>query len=351
MARIQDLAGGGPVAARLLGEDLVVWRSGDELHAWRDLCVHRGTRLSLGRVVDGVRLECPYHGWTYATDGCCVLMPAHPEQKPPAKARVVTFHAREAHGVVWATLGSGSAAIPSFDLMDDPAHQVLMAGPYHVHASGPRVVENFLDVGHFPFVHEGILGDRARPEIADYDAVVNADGVLATGVKVYQPDPYATGEGSTVTYTYRVHRPLSASFIKHGEHSFGMLLSVTPHDAVDSSAWMWMAMNYEPTSEMVDFRTGSSRRIGRSSSRSDPSCFPWTSRLSFTCEATGRRSRTAGGSASSAYALERPELCRSCPRSAVRAGHRRRPRDAGPGARRRSSEGDPRLASRLPRWA
>ena len=103
-------------------------------------------------------------------------------------------------------------------------------------------------------MHEGILGDRARPEIADYEAVVGPEGVLATGVKVYQPDPYATGQGATVTYTYRVHRPLSASFIKHGEHSFGMLLSVTPHDAVDSSAWMWMAMDYEPTSEMVDFQ-------------------------------------------------------------------------------------------------
>ncbi len=28
--------------------------------------------------------------------------------------------------------------------------------------------ENFLDIGHFPFVHEGILGDRARPEIEDF---------------------------------------------------------------------------------------------------------------------------------------------------------------------------------------
>jgi len=254
VARVEDLASGGPVAVRLLGEDLVVWSSGGEFHAWRDLCVHRGTRLSLGRVVDGVRLECPYHGWTYGMDGCCVLMPAHPEQKPPAKARVTTFRATEANGVVWATLGSGANPVPTFELMGEPSHQVLMAGPYRVHASGPRIVENFLDVGHFPFVHEGILGDRSRPEIADYDAAVTADGVLATGVKVYQPDPYATGQGSTVTYTYRVHRPLVASFIKHGEHSFGMLLAVTPHDAVDSTAWMWMAMNYEPTSEMVEFQ-------------------------------------------------------------------------------------------------
>jgi len=254
VARVEDLTSGGPLGARLLGEDIVVWRSGDVFHAWRDLCVHRGTRLSLGRVVDGERLECAYHGWRYAGDGRCVLMPAHPEQTPPAKACVTVYRARAEYGVVWVTLGTGRNDLPRFELLDDPAHNVLTSGPYRVHASGPRVVENFLDVGHFPFVHEGILGDRARPEIADYDAEVNEDGVIATGVKVYQPDPYATGKGATVTYTYRVHRPLSASFIKHGEHSFGMLLSVTPHDAVDSTAWMWMAMNYEPETGMVEFQ-------------------------------------------------------------------------------------------------
>jgi phenylpropionate dioxygenase-like ring-hydroxylating dioxygenase large terminal subunit len=254
VARVPELASGGPVAARLLGEDIVLWRSGDDYFAWRDLCVHRGTRLSLGKVVDGDSLECPYHGWTYGRDGRCILMPAHPEQTPPAKACVDVYRATVRHGVVWVTLGDGSSPVPTFELMEDGGHQVLMSGPYRVRASGPRVVENFLDVGHFPFVHEGILGDRARPEIADYEAKITPDGVLATGVKVFQPDPYGTGQGSTVTYTYRVHRPLSASFIKHGDLSFGMLLSVTPHDAVDSSAWMWMAMNYEPEGSMIEFQ-------------------------------------------------------------------------------------------------
>ena len=254
VAAAEDLAGGGPIAARLLGEDIVLWQSGDEIYAWRDLCVHRGTRLSLGRVVDGSRLECPYHGWTYGTDARCVHIPAHPEQAPPEKARVVAYRALLAYGAVWATLGSGASGIPTFELLEDPAYRIVMAGPYRVMASGPRVVENFLDVGHFPFVHEGILGDRARPEIEDYDARIEEGGVVATGVKVFQPDPYGTGHGSTVTYTYRAHRPLSASFIKHGEHCFGMMLSVTPHDEVDSTAWMWMAMNYEPESSIVEFQ-------------------------------------------------------------------------------------------------
>ena len=240
--------------ARLLGEDIVLWRSGDDHHALRDLCVHRGTRLSLGKVVRGAALECPYHGWTYGADGRCILMPAHPEQTPPAKACVDVYRATVRHGLVWVSLGAAAAPVPTFPLLEDPSYEVLLAGPYRVKASGPRVVENFLDVGHFPFVHEGILGDRARPEIAEYEAEIVSDGVLATGVKVFQPDPYATGKGSVVTYTYRVHRPLSASFIKHGEHSFGMLLSVTPHDQVDSTAWMWMAMNYEPETPMIEFQ-------------------------------------------------------------------------------------------------
>jgi len=48
----------------LLEEDLVLWRVGEKIHAWRDLCLHRGTRLSLGKVEDQT-LICPYHGWTY----------------------------------------------------------------------------------------------------------------------------------------------------------------------------------------------------------------------------------------------------------------------------------------------
>ncbi len=53
---------------------------GEELEVWQDLCIHRGTRLSLGRVQDtaqGRQVVCPYHGWVYAAGGQCVRS-AHP---------------------------------------------------------------------------------------------------------------------------------------------------------------------------------------------------------------------------------------------------------------------------------
>src|SRR2546428_9312792 len=50
VAYAPDLKEGRPMAVRLLEEELVLWRVGDRILAWRDLCLHRGTRLSLGKI-------------------------------------------------------------------------------------------------------------------------------------------------------------------------------------------------------------------------------------------------------------------------------------------------------------
>jgi len=57
VGKLGDLAGG-PHAMAVLGEDVVVWQPpGGAYQAWADRCPHRGTKLSLGHLVDG-RLEC-----------------------------------------------------------------------------------------------------------------------------------------------------------------------------------------------------------------------------------------------------------------------------------------------------
>jgi phenylpropionate dioxygenase-like ring-hydroxylating dioxygenase large terminal subunit len=244
VARVDDLPEGRLLAARLLGEDLVLWRAGERVLAWQDLCVHRGTKLSLGRVI-GETVECSYHGWTYGADGRCVAIPAHPGQQPPARAAVRTYRALTAYGLVWASLGEPAAGPPPFPEWDATSYRKILCGPYPVAASGPRIVENFLDVGHFPFVHENILGTRERPEVDDYEAETGPEGVVAPGVRVYQPDPYGTGQGAVVSYTYRALRPLTAYLAKETDGPrFTLLLAITPHETVRSTAWMVMAMNY-----------------------------------------------------------------------------------------------------------
>lgn len=255
IGRADALPEGGILPARLLGEDIVLWRSGGEVMAWQDLCIHRGAKLSLGRITDkainGAHcLECPYHGWTYDHAGRCVLMPAHPEQTPPAKARVQTYQVRERYGWLWVGVGDGTgnasqmSEIPAFVEWDDPSFRNIHCGPYKFRASAPRVIENFLDVAHFPFVHEGYLGDRTHTRIEEYEVVTDQHGVTADNIRVWQPDPDGTGIGQHVTYTYRVLRPLTAYFVKRTEQAFSMLFTVTPVSEFESLGWAWMNYNY-----------------------------------------------------------------------------------------------------------
>ena len=85
-----------PLAVRLLGDDVVLWRDATgAAHAFADRCPHRGTKLSLGRVVEGgTRLECPYHGWQFAVSGQCVSIPALPAFTPQPALPSVLFMAR-----------------------------------------------------------------------------------------------------------------------------------------------------------------------------------------------------------------------------------------------------------------
>ncbi len=246
------------IGTRLLEEDIVVWRAGNQIHAWRDRCVHRGTRLSLGRIVDDNCIQCPYHGWIYDGQGQCIKIPAMPDHTPGERARVRSFQAREVYGLVWVCMGEPANDIAPFPEWEKPDFRKLLCGPYSVQTSGPRIIENFLDVAHFPYIHENILGTREHTEIVDYDVTTDDNGVVASNVKVYQPDPYGTGVGDTVVYTYTAPRPLTAYLLKESEGpQFSILLVITPHSPVESTAWMWMTMNYGhdlPEQELIDWQ-------------------------------------------------------------------------------------------------
>ena len=257
VARSADVPVERPVAARLLGRDLVLWRARDGVRAWQDLCVHRGAKLSLG-IVRHEHLICPYHAWEYDGSGRCVRIPAHPAQTPPLKAQACVFRAMERYGLVWASLGEPKHGPPELTELDDAAYRKLIAGPYTFHAQGPRIIENFLDVAHLPIVHGGWLGDSEHAEMLDYSVEVTDDGIVARDIAVWQPDPDGVGRPAKVLYTFQVHRPLTASFRKlHNGQSFLMVDIVTPIDEQHSVAWAILAMNYGhdvPEAELLDFQ-------------------------------------------------------------------------------------------------
>ncbi len=252
VAHVSDIEEGKPLAVRLLEEDIVLWRVGNRIHAWRDICLHRGTKLSLGKV-ENCTLICPYHGWTYNEDGQCVRFPAHPLQKPPTTAHAISYQVQEKYDWIWVTLGKPSHDIPAFPQWNDATFRKVHCGPYTINANGPRVIENFLDVTHFPFVHQGYLGDPEHAELSDYSTETTADGIVAKDISVWQPDPDGTGKGARVSYTYTVRRPLTASFVKVSDGPrFAMYFTVTPVAERRSIAWTYVAMDYgNSTDEQV----------------------------------------------------------------------------------------------------
>jgi phenylpropionate dioxygenase-like ring-hydroxylating dioxygenase large terminal subunit len=165
-----------PIRVTLLGEALVLWRdSTGAPHALTDLCIHRGTALSLGRVV-GDQIMCPYHGWRYRSDGVCAAIPqlADPT-RVPGKARVAAYECQERYGLLWVAMEEPRWPLPEIpEFESDGEWQLVPCGPYTWTSDASRQVENFTDFGHFPWVHPGLLGDPERPVVPKY--TVQTDG-------------------------------------------------------------------------------------------------------------------------------------------------------------------------------
>jgi vanillate O-demethylase monooxygenase subunit len=171
--------GDGPRRVRLLGEEIVVWRDGAGApHALRDLCIHRGTALSLGRVV-GDRIMCPYHGWQYDPDGVCKLIPQleDPTRIPP-KARVEAYRAQERYGLMWIAMDAPRWELPNIPEFGSDEWVTVDTGPFAWNADASRQLENFTDFGHFPWVHPGLLGDPSRPVVPAHTVDVEDGHVL-----------------------------------------------------------------------------------------------------------------------------------------------------------------------------
>lgn len=259
LAWSDELIAGRPLARTLLGLDLVLWRSGDAIHCWRDLCIHRGAKLSLGTVADDC-LHCPYHGWQYDAAGLCVRIPAQPDTPPPLKARAETFLAIERYGMVWVRIDDAAdpGEPPPFPFGDEPGFRLLNAGPYRFRALGPRVMENFFDVAHLGIVHAGLLGDPGHVEIEEYEVEQTPLGPEASNIRIWQPDPDGTGRPALVTYRYWASAPLTGGLEKlHNSRRFAILLQVAPLDAESSEARMVIAMDYGhdvPADEILRFQ-------------------------------------------------------------------------------------------------
>jgi len=73
VARLDELPQQGGHGVRVEGEEIALFRVGDEVFALENFCPHQGFPLTDGWL-DGKTLTCPWHGWRFHVEsGHCFL--------------------------------------------------------------------------------------------------------------------------------------------------------------------------------------------------------------------------------------------------------------------------------------
>jgi phenylpropionate dioxygenase-like ring-hydroxylating dioxygenase large terminal subunit len=140
----------------LLGRD----RKG-AVYALRDICPHRAAPLSAGRLTEDNKVECPYHGWMFRTDGVCAAIPSLvPEQTMDvSRIRVRRYPCVESQGLVFVWMASDSRKDEEPD-QPPPSFEGIVGGPpklvdqMNFDAHIDHAVVGLMDPAHGPYVHQ-----------------------------------------------------------------------------------------------------------------------------------------------------------------------------------------------------
>jgi choline monooxygenase len=173
---------GACIVVEVAGRSIIVTRNRQgELRGFHNVCRHRATRLlapDTREVGKRGRIRCPYHNWTYDTDGTCLGTPLFEGSDVPAGQEAI-FDTSVAKGFDRADYGLLTVAVDIWglflfvNLSADPAPLATQLGDlpqrfadyqldrwvpqrrrtYDVAANYKLVGENFMEYYHLPWVH------------------------------------------------------------------------------------------------------------------------------------------------------------------------------------------------------
>lgn len=173
----EELAVGALKPITILSQPLVFFRKEDGAPAaLLDRCSHRFAPLSMGKILPGDRVQCPYHGLEFGASGVCVHNP-HGKGEISAANKVLSFPVVEKHRLLWIWMGpqpADESQIPDFSVLDTDAEFAIMKlDRIMVKANYELVTDNLLDLSHTSYLHDGILGNAA---MVDSEISIKPDG-------------------------------------------------------------------------------------------------------------------------------------------------------------------------------
>ena len=158
---------------------LLVRHTDGKVHVLHNRCPHKGTRITSETCGNtGKFFRCPYHAWSFKTDGSLLAIPLKKgyentgfEQSHAAPGMAPVRHVRNYRGFVFAKINDSGLdfeeffgeSLSSFDNMIDrsPAGQLKVAGGvlrYMHNCNWKMLVENQTDTCHPMVAHESSAG-------------------------------------------------------------------------------------------------------------------------------------------------------------------------------------------------
>lgn len=153
VATLSELEQTPTMPVRILGEDLVVFRSDDgALGLVQRRCAHRGVSLEFS-IPEARGIRCAYHGWLYDRTGQCLEQPAE-DRGFAERVRIKAYPVQALGGLAWAYLGPSPAPLlPRYDLFVADRYERSIGITRELPANWFQMMENSLDPVHLEYLH------------------------------------------------------------------------------------------------------------------------------------------------------------------------------------------------------
>ena len=160
------------------GESLIVMRDREgAVHAFYNICRHRGTRLCEEKTGRSSAIQCPYHAWTYGLDGRLIGAP-HMDDVAGFDKADYSLHAVELalwEGFIFVNLADAPTPLEEvfaplagkFSHWNLPKLRSAKRIEYDVRANWKLIFENYSECYHCPGVHP------ALQKLTPYDLAEN----------------------------------------------------------------------------------------------------------------------------------------------------------------------------------
>ena len=188
-----------------------------EAHVMANVCRHRGTRLLDGTSEDAVpaaRIVCPYHAWTYRSDGSLLGLPradCFPGMDKEANS-LMRFRDFECGGLIWFShdqqedFAEISMLCQDFDAFGFSSHHLYKRKAHPVAANWKLVIDAFLESYHVQRLHSSTIANFFADGITAADCIGQHQRA-AVGRADYLADVDHNDWAAlrrVVTYTYQI---------------------------------------------------------------------------------------------------------------------------------------------------